>query len=162
MSDPSTPPPAPTVTLSTAPGAAPVTLVEPPMLFTMTGYKRDADGQADAAAMLAYGAAALRMCWPDNAAWPTKPRPREWYPGVDVIRYGGEVYQALRSATRGSISVFALHDALREAEAWAIRSALTADELEESKRFLAEAEGSSETSSDSAESTDSAPGGGTG
>lgn len=157
MSEDTAPPPAPSVTL----GDLTVTLVEPPALFAMTGPKRDANGEADTAAALAFGAAALRMCWPAKTTWPAKPRPQEWYPGVDVVRYGGEVYEGLRKATRGRVSVYDLHRVLREAEAWSIRSGFTHAELEEAKRFLAEAEGATDASSESAESTASPHAGGT-
>ena len=157
MADPSATFPAPTVTV----GDVSVTLQEPSLLFTMTGYKRPADGAPDTAAVLAYQAAALRMCWPDNVTWPAKPRPREWFPGQDVLRYGGEVYDGIRRATRGKVSIFALHEAMREAEAWAVRSGMTEAEVQEASRFLGEAEGSTAESSESAESTDSPPDGGT-
>ena len=156
MSDPSTTPEAPTVQI----GTVEATLVEPPALFTMTGYRRGPDGEIDPATVLAYGAAALRMCWPEKVTWPCKPRPREWYPGVDVIRYGGQVYDGLRRATRGKVSIYRLHEALQEAEAWAIRSGLTEAELEEARRFLAPGADSIETPSASAETTASPPPGG--
>jgi hypothetical protein len=127
----------------------------------MTGYKRGPDGEVDPAAVLAYGAAALFMCWPEKVTWAAKPRPKAWYPGVDVLRYGGVVYENLRQATKGEVSVYDLNGACHEAEAWAYRSGMTQAELDEAKRFLADEEEPTGTPSSSAGSTGSPPDGGT-
>ena len=44
---------------------------------------------------VAHCAAALRMCWPDGAAWPLLARPPRWTLSRPVADFGAEVYDAL-------------------------------------------------------------------
>ena len=128
-SDPST---APTITL----GPKPVALVECPALFSIAVYRdekqRERGGIAEA---IAYGAAALRMCWPPNAAWPTKPRPPEWRPGIHLGEYGMGIFEALRSATKGRVDSAALQVACIEAAVWAMSCGMTESEVKEAEDF---------------------------
>ena len=131
MSDPSIPP---TIII----GELSVQLIEPPSLMSMALNRRrnmdDPDGE-DFAIDLAFGAAALRMCWPRQVAWPATPRPAAWVPGVRMGRYGFDVWEGLRKATRGTIPIEAMQSAVIEAYSWAVTCGYTADELQGMRDF---------------------------
>ena len=131
MSDPSTPP---TIII----GELSVQLIEPPSLMSMALNRRrnmdDPQGE-DAAMDLAFGAAALRMCWPRQVAWPATPRPAAWVPGVRLARYGYDVWEGLRKATKGTVPSVDMQRAVMDAYIWAIGCGYTADELQGMRDF---------------------------
>ena len=80
---------APTITLQ----SGPVTLAKcSPFLAVVLSQRDDGDG-----AILAVGALALLACWPEGAAWPSRPKPPAWRPGEDVLKRGQEVFDSLHS-----------------------------------------------------------------
>lgn len=113
-----------------------VELVEPPSLFAMsvgrTREEAEVEGHPGA---LARGAAALRACWPSNAAWPCRETPRPWRIGQDVVQYGAEIWEALRRETKGRVSVGVLRDACLSAYNYAAGHAYTEAEVSELSRF---------------------------
>ena len=114
----------------------PVTLVEPPSLFSFAvGRTEDQIDAQGFAGTLAYGAAALRACWPEKATWPVKVRLRMWAPGQDVARYGAEVWEALRSGTKGQVPFRTLRDAVIAALTYSVGCALTESEVAEAQGF---------------------------
>lgn len=131
MSDPSTPP---TIII----GELSVQLIEPPSLMSMAlGRRRnmdDPDGE-DFAMDLAFGAAALRMCWPRQVAWPATPRPAAWVPGVRMARYGYDVWEGLRKATKATVPRLDLNRAVLTAYGWALTCVYDADELQGMRDF---------------------------
>ena len=131
MSAPSTPP---TIII----GELSVQLIEPPSLMSMALSRRrvtdDPDGE-DFAIDLAFGAAALRMCWPRGIAWPATPRPAAWVPGVRMGRYGFDVWEGLRKATRGTVGLRDLQRAVLESLTWALSSGYTSEELQAARDF---------------------------
>lgn len=130
MSDPSNT----TITL----GELSVQLVEPPSLMSMALLKmprnEDADSE-DVALYLAFGAAAMRMCWPKGVAWPARPRPPAWVPGVRLGRYGFDVWEGLRAATKGQVDMQDLQAAVYAALNWAISCGYTSEELQAARDF---------------------------
>ena len=86
---------------------------------------------------LAYGAAALRMCWPDKVAWPVLQRPRAWVVGQSVAAYGEAVWEGLRTGTRGTVPFTDLRDACYAALAFALRGVLLQSEVDAARDFSA-------------------------
>lgn len=87
---------APTIQLTESLSAK---LVKPRTIFAVA-LARDEDqllGMPDEE-LTALGMAALFMCWPADKAWPARPRPRPWEPGVKIAVYGGNVYDSLVEA----------------------------------------------------------------
>lgn len=116
----------PTITL----GTLSVDLVEPTSLFSLGCLRTAAEQERGGNAMTrAYGAAALRMCWHPNKTWPGDIRPAEWRIGMDVGEYGGDIWEALRRATKGKVHIRQLSDACVEALNWAGECAITDDEV---------------------------------
>ena len=131
MSDPST---APTVVI----GNLSVTLVEPPSLMSLALIRAVPDDvmQGEGMAMdLSFGAAALRMCWPRGVAWPARPRPAVWVPGVRMARYGSEVWEGLRAATKSTVPLSELSNAVVIATNWAASCGLTSVDVQEARDF---------------------------
>lgn len=130
MSDPSNT----TITL----GELSVQLVEPPSLMSMalmrTRPSEDPDSE-DLAIDLAFGAAAMRMCWPKGVAWPARPRPPAWVPGVRLGRYGYDVWEGLRKATKGQVPMVDLQRAVYGALHWAMSCGYTSEELQAARDF---------------------------
>lgn len=127
-----TPRPPPTIKL----GDLTCELVEPPSLFALACSRpksqREVGGRAED---LAYGAAALRMCWPPKRAWPAKVRPRDWRTGLPMGQYGADIWEDLRRATKGSVPFSELQNVCLEALGWALTSALTDAEVREAEGF---------------------------
>ena len=118
MSDPSTPT---TVTI----GKLTVELVDPPSLFALAACRTAAEHEGGGLSSdLAYGAAALRMCWPPKKAWPCKPRPQPWEVGRKVGPYGSDIWEALRAATKGTVAFRDLQTACIAALVFAVGSAM--------------------------------------
>lgn len=113
-----------------------VELVEPPSLFAMSvGRTREEAELEGALGAFARGAAALRACWPPNAAWPCRETPRPWRIGQDVLQHGAEIWEALRRDTKGRVSVRVLRNACLDAYNWATAHAYTESEVAELSRF---------------------------
>ena len=113
-----------------------VELVEPPSLFALAAGRTKAQAERGGyAETLAYGAAALRMCWPPKRTWPARPRPREWRPGVPSGEYGAEIWEGLRAATRGRVSVHQLQAMALRALTFAVRSGMTEEEVSQAEDF---------------------------
>lgn len=121
---------APTVTV----GSATATLQRAPMLAALA-INIDPNGPTakDSSVRLAMGAAALRICWPDGAAWPVRPRPRAWRLGVDVHAWAADIFEALYSGAGVSLSDLA--ERLEVARAWAAASALSEREVKAAEDF---------------------------
>ena len=106
------------------------TLIAPSHMFALAMARSEADVDAGGmAATYAYGAAALRMCWPESRAWPTRNRPREWRVGTRVVDYGAAIYETLRTETQGQTSLADLCEALIRAHNWAQSCLLSAEEV---------------------------------
>ena len=117
-------------------GPQPVTLVEPPSLFALACARSEAQiDLGGLAETLSYGAAALRMCWPADKAWPVRVRPMEWRPGLAVTAYGAAIWEDLRAGTKGTHSISILRAAVLAAHNFAVFSALTEAEVREAQGF---------------------------
>lgn len=113
-----------------------VELRPPPSLFALAASRTP--GEAKAQGMpgdLAYGAAALRMCWPDDAAWPVLHRPRPWRVGQSVADYGAEVWEELRTGLRDRVPFGELRDACYAALAYGLGTLLTQAEVDAARDF---------------------------
>ena len=131
MSDPSIPP---TVVI----GDLSVTLVEPPSLMSLALIRAVPDNvlRGEKLTMdLSFGAAALRMCWPRGVAWPARPRPAVWVPGVRMARYGSEVWEGLRAATKATVPLSELSNAVYSATTFAANCAFTSADVHEARDF---------------------------
>jgi len=125
MSNPSTPP---TINLS----GHPVTLEPPPSLFAWAANRTEGQHEVGGLAQdLAFGAAAMRACWPDKATWPAAHRPRDWQPGVDMNRYGFEIFEELCGAAKGrKIPLLDVRNGCIKALNWTVASLLSEEEVQ--------------------------------
>ena len=122
---------APTVTI----GTETVTLCKPGTTGAIALARSDEDRKTDGHEIgIIYGAAALRMCWPEDAAWPVLMRPLKWRPGVPMAVYGAEVLDGLGN---GDIDVVGMLPALQVAYDWAITSRLLQAEVRAAEDFSA-------------------------
>jgi hypothetical protein len=113
-----------------------VELQEPPSLFALAVSRTPGEQAAQGmAGDLAHGAAALRMCWPDKAAWPVLQRPRAWRIGQPVAEYGAEAWEGLRAGTRDTVAFGDLRDACYRALAFSLGSLLTQAEVDAARDF---------------------------
>jgi len=96
-----------------------------PLLSLVISQHGDGDG-----ARVACGALALASSWPDDAAWPTRSRPRPWRAGEDVLKRGQEIYDSLRP-------VWSLIDRERAAASRAISAAQEAQDAPAESAALA-------------------------
>ena len=73
-----------------------VTLRRPSPLFSVA-IPNDAEriANADPAQIIAWCAASLFACWPDDVAWPVNPRPRHWTPGIKLEKQGHDLFDSL-------------------------------------------------------------------
>ena len=116
---------APLITL----GNASATLIEPSPIAV---YGMLDAAMTDLASRLAIGAAALRLSWPDDRAWPVKPRPVAWRPGQSMVEYGGTVFDGLH---RGDVDRGMLSGACVAALNWCMSSIVTEAEVAQAEGF---------------------------
>jgi len=115
-----------------------VELQEPRDLFAWALSRNEAESKRQGMpGDLAYGAAALRMCWPEKVAWPVLQRPRPWAIGQSVAAYGDDVWEGLRKGTRGTVPFTELRDACYAALAFALRGVLLQSEVDAARDFSA-------------------------
>jgi len=113
-----------------------VVLIEPPSLFALAASRTEGEKKAQGmSGDLAYGAAALRMCWPDKVAWPVLHRPRPWRIGQSVADYGNAIWEELRKGLRETVSFQDQRDACYEALVYALGSLLTQAEVDAARDF---------------------------
>lgn len=80
---------------------------------------------------LAFGALALRECWPEDVAWPILARPRKWEPGQSQGRRGQEIFDALASEA----PLQAVIAACRAAYQYAVSTLISEAEVREAEGF---------------------------
>jgi len=121
---------APTVTI----GAVEATLERGTMLAAIS-LNIDPDGPhaRDSAVALAMGAAALRICWPESVAWPTRKRPRAWQLGASMMDYGAPIFEDLYAGV--DMDFAALIQGLTTAREWAAASVVRESEVKAAEDF---------------------------
>lgn len=77
------------------------------LLAASTLYVPDKSLREEAAdgVATAMGCAAIALVWPVDRDWPARPRPMAWRPGVDMVEWGGEIYEQLVRAGLPHIEV---------------------------------------------------------
>jgi hypothetical protein len=82
-------------------------------------------------AVLALGAAVLALSWPDDAAWPTRSRPRPWRLTDPLLDYGSRIFDDLGD-------VLGLDEAARISQDgfwWGLGARLTEEEVSAAEGF---------------------------
>jgi len=141
-------------------GKLEVELIKPSPLFSLavSHTQTQIDG-ATKGQKLAWAAASLAACWPKDRAWPIQPRPRPWGAGVKVETYGHKVFDDL---LLGGCDLGEVLTAGTSAHRLAVESLLSQSELQAARDLLrARLEDISRRPTESAETTDSPPIGGT-
>ena len=88
---------------------------------------------ADVGVRMALGAAALRMCWPEDVAWPARRRPRPLDPGGAVIAYGQKVLDDLYPAS--GMKLGDLAGELQKAREWVQTAGLSEADVQAARDF---------------------------
>ena len=109
--------------------SATATLIAPSPIAALA-LARDSD---DAAVNVALAAAALRMCWPEDVAWPAKKRPRLWVIGTPLARYGHPIFDALCQVD--GVRATGVVSAGIEAYNWAVINGLSEGEVKAAEDF---------------------------
>lgn len=126
---------APTVTLA----GRTVKLQRPRAIFAIALLRTEADRATDGPEVgQALGAAALRMCWPEQTKWPGVALPLAWQVGQRAEQYGGIVYDDLAEAGIGWEEIMA---AVGIAYRYAIAARVTSKEVEQAEDFSEPPEG---------------------
>ena len=115
---------APTVTV----GKVTTELRPVPMLAALTLAE---DGPPSLA--FALGAAALRLAWPDNVAWPARPTPRPWTVRTNSAEWGAAIFDVLYRET--GMKLVDLAAVLMKAREWAAMSSISEAEVKAAEDF---------------------------
>lgn len=119
---------APTITLR----KYPATLVRPSALAALALCRSEDQLATDGHEVgIALGAAALRICWPEDVVWPC-PRPVPWQIGVKMERYGRDVFDGLCDA---GLDALELMRHCQTAYAFAVSSRIKPSEVKEAADF---------------------------
>lgn len=110
----------------------PATLVRPSGLAALALCRSEDQLASDGHEVgVALGAAALRICWPEDVAWPCA-RPVPWMVGMRMDRYGSDVFNGLVDAGIDTLDLMKL---CQKAYAWAVSSRISGSEVKEAADF---------------------------
>jgi len=112
---------APTVTLA----GLQVQLERPGALAALS-LSRDEAALNGSGIIMALGAAALLICWPESVAWPARPRPRPWRVGQSLESLGHSAFDQLIEAGADLNETIVAASA---AYTWAIQSLIKEEEV---------------------------------
>ena len=84
----------------------------------------------------AVGAAALRICWPEDVAWPGTRRPVTWTIRTHILDYGAECYESL-----GGLPEADLFPALFDGLTFALGASMSEEAVRSAEGFSGAPEG---------------------
>lgn len=106
--------------------------LERPGALAALSLSRDEAALSGAGVVMALGAAALAICWPQSVAWPARPRPRPWRVGQSLEALGHSVFDQLIAA---GCDLNETISAASAAYAWSLQTLVKEREVLDAQNF---------------------------